>query len=46
MKYKVLRALVVSRRYANTERGEKVIVRTLTAMSFVLFVDVCLLIFG
>ena len=46
MKYKVLRVLVASRRYANTEHGEKVIVRTLTAMSFVLLVDVCLLILG
>jgi hypothetical protein len=46
MKYKVLRALAASRRYANTKRGEKVIIRTLTEMFAVLLIDVFLFIVG
>lgn len=46
MKYKVLRKLVALRKYANTERGEKIIVRTLTNMSVILIVDIALLIVG
>ena len=46
MKYKVLRKLMSFRKYANTERGEKIIVRTLTSMSVILVVDIALLIVG
>lgn len=46
MKYRVLRMLAAFRKYANTEHGERVIVRTLTAMSVVLLVDVFLIIVG
>lgn len=44
MKY--LRTLVRFRRYANTKKGEKVVVRTLTVLSCVLLADVLLLIVG
>lgn len=46
MKYKVLRMLVASRRYANTEHGEKVIVRTLTTITAIGIVDMVLFIIG
>lgn len=46
MKYKVLRMLASSRRYANTKHGERVIIRTLTAMFAVLLIDVFLFIVG
>ena len=46
MKYKVLRMLAAFKKYANTEHGEGVIVRTLTAMSVILLVDVFLFIVG
>ena len=46
MKYKVLRKLVAFKKYTNTERGEKIIVRTLTSMSIILVVDIALLIVG
>ena len=46
MKYKVLRLLVTSRRFANTEKGERVIVRTLTTMTIIAIADVLLLVFG
>ena len=46
MKYKVLRTLAAFRKYANTERCEKIIVRTLTSMSVILVVDIALLIVG
>ena len=46
MKMKYLRGMVKFRRYANTEKGEKVIVRTLTVLSCVLLFDLSLLIIG
>ena len=46
MRIKVLRMLVVGRAYANTERGERTIVATLTIMSIVMVLDVVLLIVG
>lgn len=46
MKYKVLRLLVTSRRFANTEKGERVIVRALTTMTIIAIADVLLLVFG
>lgn len=46
MKIKYLRTLVRFRKYANTRKGEKVVVRTLTVLSCVLLVDVSLLIIG
>ena len=46
MKYKVLRMLATSRRYANTEKGEKVIVRILTTITAIGIVDMVLFIIG
>lgn len=46
MKIKYLRTLVRFRKYANTRKVEKVIVRTLTVLSCVLLVNVSLLIIG
>ena len=46
MSYKYLRRLAAARQWANTEQGEKVIVRVLGIMTLVLAVDVCLFIAG
>jgi len=46
MRYKVLRKLVAFRRFANTERGEKIIVRVLTVIAAILVADVALLVVG
>lgn len=46
VKFRALRGLVKFREFANTERGERIIVRTLTGMSIALFVDVALLVLG
>jgi hypothetical protein len=46
MKYKALRMLVHMRAYANTEKGERNIVRTLTAMSVVFAVATGLFVTG
>lgn len=46
MKIKYLRTLVRFRKYANTRKGEKVVMRTLTVLSCVLLVNVSLLIIG
>lgn len=46
MKTKILRGLVIARRWANTDRGERVIVRTLTSLVFIGFVDLAVLIAG
>ena len=46
MKYRLLRKLVLARRWANTEVGERRIVRTLTTLSVVLIIDIVLLIIG
>lgn len=46
MRTKVLRLLVTAKRYANTEKGEKVIVRTLTTVSALLVVDIVLFVVG
>lgn len=45
MKTKILRGLVVARRWANTDKGEKIIVRTLTTLVFIGFADLMVLIF-
>lgn len=45
-KFTVLRGLVVARIWANTEKGEKIIVSTLTLMVFVLYVCASLLLIG
>lgn len=46
LKIKILRRLVAFREYANTENGERVIVRTLTVMSALFIVDLTLLVVG
>lgn len=46
MKYRVLRKVVIARRWANTEKGERTIVRVLSAMTLVLMADVALLVVG
>ena len=50
MKTKILRRVVMTRNYlrdfANTERGEKIIVRTLTTLTFIGIADFMLLIIG
>jgi len=46
MKMKYLRGMVKFRRYANTEKGEKRIVATLTTISVLGLVDLSLLIIG
>ena len=46
MKMKYLRGMVKFRRYANTEKGEKIIVATLTTISVLGLVDLSLLIIG
>lgn len=46
MKTKILRGLVVARRWANTDRGERVVVRTLTSLVFIGLGDLMILIFG
>ena len=46
MKTKMLRLLVSAKRYANSEKGEKVIVRTLTTITAIGIVDVVLFVIG
>ena len=46
MKRQLYYRLAQMRRWANTERGERAIVRTLTAMSVIAVVDVTLLVIG
>lgn len=46
MKYRLLRKLALARSWANTEKGERRIVRTLTTLSVILIVDMVLLIIG
>lgn len=46
MKTKILRGLVVARRWANTDRGERVIVRTLTSLMLIGLGDLVVLIAG
>jgi len=46
MKRYLFYVLAKSRRFANTERGERVVVRVLTSMSVLLIVSVSLLIIG
>jgi hypothetical protein len=46
MKTKILRGLVIARRWANTDRGERVIVRTLTSLVFIGLGDLVVLIAG
>lgn len=46
MKTKILRKVVTFRRWANTDKGEKIIVRTLTTLTFIGFGDLMLLIIG
>lgn len=45
MKTKILRGLIIARRWANTNRGERVIVRTLTSLVVIGFADLMILIF-
>ena len=46
MKTKILRKAVTFRHWANTDKGEKIIVRTLTTLTFICFADLMLLIIG
>jgi len=46
MKTKILRGLIIARRWANTDRGERVVVRTLTSLVVIGFADLMILIFG
>ena len=46
MKRRILCALAKMRRYANTPKGERVIVRTLSVLSGVLVLDVVVLLIG
>lgn len=46
MKIKFLRGLIIARRWANTEKGEKIIVTSLTSMAFVGFICASLLLLG
>lgn len=46
MKTKILRGLVIARRWANTDRGERVVVRTLTSLVFIGLGDLVVLIAG
>lgn len=46
MKFKLLRLLVLAKEYGNTERGERKIVNTLTALTVMLFLSILLLIVG
>lgn len=46
MKTRILRGLVVARRWANTDRGERVIVRTLTSLMLIGLGDLVVLIAG
>jgi len=46
MKRKVYYRLAQARRWANTPRGERIIVRTLTALTFMGIVDAALLTIG
>lgn len=46
MKTKMLRMLVVARQYANTEQGERNIVRCLTFLSVALIIAIMLLTIG
>jgi len=38
--------LIIARRWANTGRGERVVVRTLTSLVVIGFADLMILIFG
>ena len=46
MKTKILRGLIIARRWANTDRGERVVVRTLTSLMLIGFADLVVLIAG
>ena len=46
MKRQLYYRLAKMRRWANTERGERAIVRTLTAMSVIAAADITLLVIG
>jgi len=46
MKTKILRGLIIARRWANTNRGERVVVRTLTSLVVIGCADFMILIFG
>lgn len=46
MKTRILRGLVVVRRWANTDRSERVIVRTLTSLMLIGLGDLVVLIAG
>lgn len=45
-KFTILRGFILARRWANTEKGEKIIVSSLTSMVFVLYVCASLLLIG
>lgn len=46
MKTRILRGLVVARRWANTDRGERVVVRTLISLMLIGLGDLVVLIAG
>jgi hypothetical protein len=46
MKRQLYYRLAQMRRWANTERGERAIVRTLTAVSVIAGIDIALLVIG
>ena len=46
LKFKALRKLVQARAWANTPDGEKIIVRTLSILTVVAFLNLILLILG
>ena len=45
-KFTILRGLVIARNWAHTEKGEKIIVSSLTAMVFIFYVCASLLLIG
>ena len=46
MKQKVLRKLATARQWANTEHGERMIVKTLTALMYIGIADIVILAIG